>query len=338
MHQTPNDPNCDLEFKDKTDSYFATFNQPPPCEDGLKRINVNKFRELLSQTKSNSSPGEDTIIYDVLKRCNDNSLHTLCKLINRCLSENVFPAKWKVAKVIMVPKPGKDPVKATSYRPISLISCLAKTYERYVCEHLVEILHEKHFFSPVQAGYQKGKSSEEHIFRLTQDVYNSFKERKCTVGVFLDVQKAFDAVWINGLKLKIMKIGLSTQLQNILFSFLTDRFLKVNVEGNESDLVQLKAGTPQGSCLSPMLYIIFVNDLTNLVEQDKTNASQYADDVGLYSSDRNLETATKNVQSALDCVMSWCRKWQVIMNAKKTQVILFSKCPSHKKDNVKLTI
>ena len=118
----------------------------------------------------------------------------------------------------MVPKPGKDPVKATSYRPISLISCLAKTYERYVCEHLVEILHEKHFFSPVQAGYQKGKSSEEHIFRLTQDVYNSFKERKCTVGVFLDVQKAFDAVWINGLKLKIMKIGLNQLSYRIFFS------------------------------------------------------------------------------------------------------------------------
>ena len=134
------------------------------------------FRELLAQTKNNSSPGEDSITYEILKRCNDESIETLCRLINHCLSENVFPAKWKCAKVIMVPKPGKDPVKATSYRPISLISCLGKIYEHYVCEHLVDVLSEKQFFSSVQAGYQKGKSAEEHLFRLTQDVFNGFKE------------------------------------------------------------------------------------------------------------------------------------------------------------------
>ena len=126
----------------------------------------------------------------------------------------------------------------------------------------MRILREKKYFSPVQAGYQKGKSSQELLFRLTQDIYNGFKERKCTIGVFLDVQKAFDAVWTNGLKLKIMKIGLPAQLQNILFSFLKDRYLQVNVNDARSNMVNLKAGTPQGSCLSPILYIIYVNDLT----------------------------------------------------------------------------
>ena len=336
VHQTPNDPTCNLEFKREIDSYFSAFTMPPPCEDGLQKIDVRQFREILAQTKSNSSPGEDTITYDILKRCNDNSIQTLCQLINKCLTENVFPTKWKCAKVIMVPKPGKDPKKATSYRPISLISCLGKIYERYICENLVNVLSDKQFFSSVQAGYQKGKSAEEHIFRLTQDIYNGFKERKCTVGIFLDVQKAFDSVWINGLKLKIKKLGLSIQLQNILFSFVTNRHLKVNVDGIDSNQIQLNAGTPQGSCLSPVLYLIFVNDLTDLVDQSKTAANQYADDVGLYSTDRSLESAKTNVQAALNSVMKWCQKWQVIMNAQKSQVILFSKCPTHKKEDVKL--
>ena len=194
----------------------------------------------------------------------------------------------------------------------------------------------KKFFSAVQAGYQKGKSAEEHLFRLTQDIYNGFKERKCTIGIFLDVQKAFDAVWLNGLKLKIKNLELPTQIQNIIFSFLTNRYLKVNVDGVDSSQIQLKAGTPQGSCLSPILYLIFVNDMTNNVDQSKTAANQYADDVGLYSTHRNLETASNNVQVALNSVMSWCKKWQVIMNAQKSQVILFSKCPSHKKEDIKL--
>ena len=217
-----------------------------------------------------------------MKRCSDKSLEVLCKLINHCLVKNIFPPKWKFAKVIMLVKPGKDPRTPTGYRPISLISCLGKIYERYVCEHLNQILTEKKYFADVQAGYQKGKSSQEHLFRLAQDVSNGFKQRKCTIGIFLDVHKAFDAVWLNGLKMKIKQIGLPSQLQNILFSFLTDRFLKVNVDGANSNPVRLKAGTPQGSCLSPLLYLIFVNDLTSTVDQKTTSCSQYADDVNLY--------------------------------------------------------
>ena len=103
----------------------------------------------------------------------------------------------------MLVKPGKNPRTPTGFGPISLISCLGKIYERYVWEHLVQILTEKKYFTDVQAGYQKGKSSQEHLFRLVQDVYNNrFKQRKCTIGIFLDVHKAFDAVYLNGLKLK----------------------------------------------------------------------------------------------------------------------------------------
>ena len=332
VHQTPDNTEFDVAFKKEVDSYFTTYVQPPPSEDGIGKISVSKFRELLAQTKSNSSPGDDCITYDVMKRCSNESIMTLCKLINNCLSENIFPSKWKYAKIIMIPKPGKDPKKAISYRPISLLSCLGKIYERYVSENLLEKLEGKDYFAKVQAGYQKGKSSQEHLFRLTQDVYNGFKQRKATIGVFLDVQKAFDAVWTNGLKLKIKNIGLSAQLQNILFSFLKDRCLTVNVNGAYSDPVNLQAGTPQGSCLSPLLYIIFVNDLTSAIDQNKTSVSQYADDVGLYSTDRNLDVAKENVQSALDCVMEWCKRWQVIINAKKSQVVVYSKCPQHKKD------
>ena len=262
VHQTPNNPAFDVRFKKEVDSHFESFVRPPPCENAFEKMTVKKFRMLLSQTKSNSSPGEDTITYDVMKKCKDETLQVLCRLINQCLSENVFPSQWRWAKIIMLVKPGKNPKKPVGYRPISLISCWGKIYERFICDRLVSILGEKNFFAEVQSAYQKGKSSQEHLFRLMQDVINGFKMRKCTVGVFLDVQKAFDAVWLNGLKLKIKELSLPSQLQNILFSFLTNRFLKVNVDGAVSNPVHLEAGTPQGSCLSPVLYIIFVNDLT----------------------------------------------------------------------------
>ena len=112
----------------------------------------------------------------------------------------------------------------------------------------------------------------------------------------------------------------------------------MNVDAAESEPIPLKAGTPQGSCLSPILYLIFVNDLTSGIDHNKASAGQYADDVGLYSTDRSLAVAQTNVQIALDVVMEWCRKWQVVMNTKKSQVIVFSKCPSHKKEALVLKI
>ena len=113
----------------------------------------------------------------------------------------------------------------------------------------------------------------------------------------------------------------------LIFSFLS---LVVCENGTCSSSVTLKAGTPQGSCLSPILYLIFVNDLTVNVNQEETSASQYADDVNLYCTHRNLETATRNVQKALYSVEKWCQKWQVIINANKSQVVIFTKCPTHK--------
>merc|ERR1712074_309280 len=106
-------------------------------------------------------------------------------------------------------------------------------------------------------------------------ISNGFKRRFCTLGIFLDVKAAFDAVWTNGLKHKISRIGLSKQIQNILYSFLDNRTLRVNVNGIWSDIVHLRAGTPQGSVLSPILYLIFVNDLTENLDLDSSSASQY---------------------------------------------------------------
>ena len=330
VHQTPDNPIFDGSFKKEIDGIIKSA-KSERCDSGcIKDINVKKFKELLQLTKANSAPGEDEITYDLLKTCSDECIQKLCVILNKCLKENVFPNAWKKAKVIMVPKPGRDHNIAANHRPISLLSCLGKIFERYIYEHLMSSLTGKNFFNKTQAGFCKGRSSQEHLFRLTQDVLNGFKERKCTIGLFLDVQAAFDAVWKNGLKYKIKQIGLNKQLENLLISFLDNRTLSVYVNGIISELVTLEAGTPQGSCLSPILYLIFVNDMPLEHDEDKLSSSQFADDVGMWATHQSLKSSANIVQDGVQILENWCRKWQVTLNPLKSKLVVFTKCPRHK--------
>ena len=113
--------------------------------DAIGKIDVKKMRNLLDETKKKSAAGEDTISYDLLKMCSDHTLAVICNLFNQCLSMNVFPNAWKQAKVRMLPKPGRDKYQSCNYRPISLLSCMGKTYERHIYSYLTCELKELDF-------------------------------------------------------------------------------------------------------------------------------------------------------------------------------------------------
>ena len=331
VHQTPNNPIFDTDFKQEIDESInnesrtkGTNNIPP--------ITVSRFEDLLKCTNLKSAAGDDEISYELLEKCSAHSKKIFCNLLNKCLDENIFPNDWKHAKVKMLAKPGRDKSQACNYRPISLLSCLGKIYERYIHTFLINELNEKGFLIPLQAGFTKRRSAHEHIFRLAQDAENGFKARKCTLALLLDVKAAFDAVWRNGLKYKINKIGLSKQLENILHSFLDSRTLNVFLDGVWSETVELKAGTPQGSVLSPILYLIYVNDLTTNLDLTRINASQYADDAGLWTTNTSVVEAMNIMQTELNKLEIWCKRWHVTLHPAKSKLLLLTKCPRHKEE------
>jgi hypothetical protein len=345
VHQVKNSPGFDDDWKKSVDDFIASnprkFNpleSPIPEIDDddifLKYIDVALIREKLSETKKKSSPGDDSITYDLLRRCPDDVLAKIGDVLNYCLLVGYFPSAWKHAKVVMLPKPHKDHTVPKNYRPISLLSCIGKLFERIICSRLVSILDAKNFFNPFQTGYRKGRSTQEHLFRLTQSIFNGFKQQKCTLAIFLDCESAFDAVWTNGLRYKLFEINLPSKLLRILSSFLDGRSLHVCVDGQESRIIFLRAGTPQGSCISPVIFIIFVNDLP---ASKKVHSSQYADDIGLWitSSPKHAE---QEMQKALDSISKWCAKWRIGLSAEKTKVVVFTRCPTHKRTPLNLTL
>ena len=161
----------------------------------------------------------------------------------------------------MLIKSDKLPSQATSYRPISLLSAIMKIFEWVIEKRLRERPESNDFFSKYQSGFRKSKSTNDDLFRLSQTIMESFNRGEHVIAAFLDVEKAFDNVWHNGLRYKIYQLDLPTKLCRWLSNFLVGRVIQVKIEGFLSLNIYPKAGVTQGANLSSLLFLIYVNDM-----------------------------------------------------------------------------
>ena len=144
------------------------------------------------------------------------------------------------------------------------------------------------------------------------------------MAAFLDIEKAFDNVWHNELRYKIFMLDLPTKMTCWLPDFLISRIIQVNVNGFLSDKVSPLAGVPQGSVLSPLLFLIYVNDLPN-PHLRQNSKFQFADDTALWAASKNVQFAAKLLRKDLRKLAKWCAKWRIKLNPEKTKVIMFSR-------------
>ena len=206
--------------------------------------------------------GPDNIHNKVLKLGTTTSLfHHLAWLFTSSIQIGYIPTAWKLATLCMLLKPDKLPSLTTSYRPISLMSSIMKLFERVIEQRLRYYLEDIGFINKYQSGFRQDKSTDNHLFRLSQSVMESFNRGEHVVAAFLDVEKAFDNVWHNGLRYKIFMLDFPTKMTRWLSDFLVDRVIQVNVNGFLSNKISPIAGVPQGSVLSLLLFLIYVNDL-----------------------------------------------------------------------------
>lgn len=199
----------------------------------------------------------------------------MTKIFNWCLCNGYFPKIFKDARVIPILKPGKNPKSPASYRPISMLSVMDKLFEKVVQARLTSFCDRNNVIHKHQFGFKKGHSTIHQIKRIEKMISHNMVNRKSTGVVLLDVEKAFDSVWHNGLLYKLHKFNLPIYLEKIIKSFLTDRVFSVCVDKKNSTLRDIPAGVPQGSILSPTLYSLFTSDFKSLKNQ---SVAFYADD------------------------------------------------------------
>jgi hypothetical protein len=168
----------------------------------------------------------------------------LTHLINHCLQLSHFPKPWKEAKIIALPKPGKDPKFPQNLRPISLLSTTGKLFEKVILKILQKHIDEKDLLNASQFGFCAHHSTTLQCMRLTDHVTLNFNNKMSTVAVFLDIEKTFDTTWHTGFLYKLSKLEFSISLIKFISSFLSQRKLRVSVEGEMSTLRVMQAGVP----------------------------------------------------------------------------------------------
>ena len=179
--------------------------------------------------------------------------------------------------------------------------------------------------STQQAGFRKGRGCEDQVTRLTQVIQDGFNRKKThrSVLVLLDFSKAYDTVWKEKLLINMLEQGIPIGLLKWIKAFLENRQAKVKFNGEYSKSKTMRQGLPQGSMLSPLIFLFYINNLARSLPPTTTN-SLFADDISILATHHNKEVAQKLAQQSVDIVSKWAKEWKLQLNADKSEASLFT--------------
>jgi hypothetical protein len=300
--------------------------QPPT--DPLPPVTVAEVQDIIKGLPRRKAPGSDGISNRTLKCFSLNLICLMVSIFNAAMTHCVFPNTWKEADVIGIRKPGKHASQPTSYRPISLLKIFGKIYERLLLKRLKDHLESRGILIPEQFGFRARHSCPQQVLRITEHIHHNFRlhRRSTPTGaIFLDVAKAFDKVWHSGLIYKLYELHMPDRLVLIIREYLRDRSFRYRVEGTHSRPHLIRAGVPQGSVLAPTLFSIYVNDIPRTPH---VQLALYADDTALYTTARQPQVILDRLQSAIDTLGDWFRKWRIEVNPEKSAAMYFSLAPN----------
>ena len=280
-----------------------------------------QVHDAIAKSPNNNSTGPDKINIHHLKHLGPLAIQYLTDILNLSLNLNIIPQIWKLAKIIPIPKPNKDPHTGTSYRPISLLSPIAKTMEKILLGHVT------HNLPPIkhQHGFKPLHSTTTALHQLASQITDGFNQKqppRRTVVVSLDLSKAFDTVNIHTLINKLHKTTVPNTIIKYISNYIKGRKGYTQYQNFISKQQQFKTGVPQGGVLSPILFNLYTSDLP----QPPTGVSliSYADDMNPSASHSNYRTAEKRLQPYLQDIFNWTKKNNLILNPDKSSATLFT--------------
>ena len=300
--------------KDKVKFYF-------------KAIELKDIRDAFSKVKTAKSFGTDNISSYFMKLALPYIENSLAFLFNKSIETSQFPDSWKVARITPIFKDG-DKTEKSNYRPISVLPVISKLFEKLFFNQLYLYVKENGLFTSDQSGFLRLHSTLTCLLKMSDDWYNGLDLGKLVGLVFIDLKKAFDTVDHEILCKKLELYGVQQRELSWFRSYLSNRKQFCRVNGVDSDVGEIEVGVIQGSCLGPLLFLIYINDLPEAVQG--TSVTMYADDTSLFHQSRDLTQLNEAINSDLSKLETWLQGNKLSLNVAKTHSMLISTKQKHK--------
>jgi hypothetical protein len=291
----------------------------------LKFNKVFKFRKVtesevefhLSNMSSNCSPGHNGFHPKVLK-VSRSLIPIITDIFNSCIELRIVPHDWKYAILTALFKKG-DPMDRNNYRGISILPVLAKLFEKLLADQIMDYFVSNNFFFSGQHGFRKGHSCETALQELLSDINISRDQKRIILLLFIDFRKAFDTVDADLLIYKLGQYGFDFTSIELIESYFRDRQQVVKKmdpsQVNDCRPLPVTLGVPQGSCLGPLFFLIFINDLPFLLD---LSSKLFADDTTLYLSGTDIAQLEKDFSVRSRVLLDWCNDNRIDINWSKT--------------------
>ena len=309
-------------------------NDIPPCSNPSETppFSLDHVTSACSSFRLNTALGSDNISPYFL-RYGGPALHRALNSLYTIMSRNgVIPTQLKHGHIVTIYKGEGEVSDPNNYRPITITSLVARVYERLHVNVLLDAMQAAGMPSPEQFGFTRQRSTHDAIYRLLSRIVETIAkgtgdpDALCfSSTVFVDISKAYDKVWIDGLLYKLHKMGVRGNLFYMIRALITNRTIQVVSDGKVSQTHTLTAGVPQGSILAPFLFLIYIHDITlagpNRIPHNVC-MSLFADDIALLPLMPGTAGLTP-LQSALHYMTEYANKWKITFSSKKTNVVFY---------------
>ena len=283
-------------------------------------VSDHEILKILGDLKD-SAAGWDELRPNMIKHVKQDIKLPLAHICNLYFGTGVFPSDLKIANVVPIFK-ANDEMIFSNYRPVSVLPVFSKLIERLMYNRLIQYINENKLLYEYQFGFQRGKSTHMALIVLLDKISEALDRGECVMGVFLDFSKAFDTVDHSILFRKMQKYGIQGLALRWFEDYLHDRKQYVTYNSYKSNQEAIKCGVPQGSILGPLLFLIYINDLSSVSEA--CFSILFADDTNMFITGHNVSEMCNQLNADLFRVQEWLHCNKLSLNVLKTHYMIFT--------------